>query len=160
MATTTRKTAARKPAARKSAAKGKAQTRTAAKAEPSPVERAAYLQVGAALAVRDTLVEAVTELRELGDRQAAGRELHKLERRGRTASNRVERKVRQRRNQVERELKRNRTRVERELRMRRREAEKQAKVVRKDAARWAEDVTASVQEAVGPVVERIQKVAA
>ncbi|MFM8763182.1 MAG: hypothetical protein ACKOFC_08035, partial [Solirubrobacterales bacterium] len=88
--TTTRKTAARKPAARKSAPKSKAQTkpRTAkAQVETGPVERAAYLQVGAALAVRDTVVEAISELRELSDRDAASRELNKLERRGRTASN-------------------------------------------------------------------------
>lgn len=157
MATTTRKTTTRKTTARKSAPK-KAQTKTRAqaKAEPSPVERAAYLQVGAALAVRDTVIEAVSELRDLSDRDAATRELNKLERRGRTASNRVERKVRQRRNQVERELKRNRTRVERELRTRRREAEKQVKVLRADATRLANDVTV----AVAPVVERIQKVAA
>ena len=152
MATTTRKTTARKSAPKKAQTK----TRTQAKVEPSPVERAAYLQVGAALAVRDTVIEAVSELRDLSDRDAATRELNKLERRGRTASNRVERKVRQRRNQVERELKRNRTRVERELRTRRREAEKQVKVLRADASRLANDVT----EAVAPVVERIQKVAA
>ena len=92
MATTTRKTTARKPAARKSAPKSGAQTKTRAtkaKVETSPVERAAYLQVGAALAVRDTVVEAISELRELRDRDAATRELNKLERRGRTASNRV-----------------------------------------------------------------------
>ena len=76
MASTTRKTTARKPAARKSAPKSGAQTKTRAtrtKVETSPVERAAYLQVGAALAVRDTLVEAISELRELGDRDGRQR---------------------------------------------------------------------------------------
>lgn len=109
--------------------------RSAALLAGNYAERAAYVQVGAVLTARDTVVETLDELRaKYGSRDAAEKEIKKLEKRGAGARTkaqrevkknrtRVERELRQRRNRVEREVKRNRTRVERELRTFRKDAE-------------------------------------
>jgi hypothetical protein len=132
-AATDRSTAAKKAAAtrarnkaaeaskRSTAAKKAAATRR--EVERTPVERyvdyadrAVSIQVGAALAVRDSVVSTVGELatryssldqveRELrARRHRIETDLRKLERRGTTARNRFEREVRARRLRVERDL--------------------------------------------------------
>ena len=132
-AATDRSTAAKKAAAtrarnqaaeaskRSTAAKKAAATRR--EVERTPVERyvdyadrAVSIQVGAALAVRDSVVSTVGELatkyssldkveRELRTRRRrVETDLRKLERRGTTARNRFEREVRARRQRVEQDL--------------------------------------------------------
>jgi chemotaxis protein histidine kinase CheA len=132
-AATDRSTAAKKAAAtrarnqaaeaskRSTAAKKAAATRR--EVERTPVERyvdyadrAVSIQVGAALAVRDSVASTVGELatkyssldkveRELRTRRRrVETDLRKLERRGTTARNRFEREVRARRQRVERDL--------------------------------------------------------
>jgi F0F1-type ATP synthase membrane subunit b/b' len=136
-----RPAAARKPIAAKPAPKT---PETPVELAVAYAEKAAYVQVGAVLTARDTVVETLGDLRaKYGNREAAEKELTKLEKRGVTARTRaqrevkknrtrVERELKQRRNRVEREVKRNRTRVERELRTIRKDAENQVKSLRSD----------------------------
>ena len=121
-AATDRSTAAKKAAAtrarkqateaskRSAAAKKAAATRR--EAERTPVERyvdyadrAVSIQVGAALAVRDSVVSTVGGLAtKYSSLDKVESDLRKLERRGTTARNRFEREVRARRQRVERDL--------------------------------------------------------
>jgi len=121
-AATDRSTAAKKAAAtrarnkateaskRSAAAKQAAATRR--EVERTPVERyvdyadrAVSIQVGAALAVRDSVVSTFGELAtRYSSLDQVERELRKLERRGTTARNHFEREVRARRQRVERDL--------------------------------------------------------
>ena len=121
-AATDRSTAAKKAAAtrarkqateaskRSAAAKKAAATRR--EAERTPVERyvdyadrAVSIQVGAALAVRDSVVSTVGGLAtKYSSLDKVESDLRKLERRGTTARNRFEREVRARRQRVEQDL--------------------------------------------------------
>ncbi|MHB1467964.1 MAG: hypothetical protein ACYCU0_00600 [Solirubrobacteraceae bacterium] len=77
-------------------------------------ERAVLIPVGAALIARDRIVESVSSVvSDYGSPSAAQVQLHKFERRGTSA-----------RNKVEREARRTRVRLERELRRRKRELDK------------------------------------
>ena len=111
---------------------------TAAERAAAYAERAAHVQVGAVLTARDQVVDLVGDVAsKVSSREAAEKELKKLEKRGASAQTRarrevkktrtrVERELRQRRNRVEREVKRNRTRVEREVRSLRKDVEASA----------------------------------
>src|SRR4029078_10877139 len=121
-AATDRSTAAKKAAAtrarnkateaskRSAAAKRAAATRR--EVERTPVERyvdyadrVVSIQVGAALAVRDSVVSTVGELAtKYSSLDKVESDLRKLERRGTTARNRFEREVRARRQRVEQDL--------------------------------------------------------
>jgi hypothetical protein len=117
-AQTRRKTAAtdRSTAAKKAAATRREVERTPVERYVDYADRAVSIQVGAALAVRDSVVSTVGELatkyssldqveRELrARRRRIETDLRKLERRGTTARNRFEREVRARRQRVERDL--------------------------------------------------------
>ena len=124
-------------------------------------ERVAYVQVGAVLTARDNVVETLDELRaKYGTRDAAEKELKKLEKRGASARTKAQRSLKQRRNRVERELKKNRTRVERELRTIRQDAEQQVKTLRADVAeQLPANLATNVQEIVVPVIGLATQVA-
>jgi len=79
--------------------------------------KAVLVQVGAALAARDSVASTIDELRSnYSTRAKAQRELQRFERRGTTALNSVEREVKKTRTRVERELRQRRTRVQRDVR--------------------------------------------
>lgn len=136
-------------------------------------ERAAYVQVGAVLTARDTVVTNVEDLRtRVGSRDAVEAEVRKFERRGETARKeakkartKAERELKKRRNRLEREIKRNRTKAERQVRTVRKDVEKQVQDVRSQVAQLRDiqvavpqvdlpDVVTPVREAVRPVVDR------
>ncbi len=130
--------------------------RSAALLAGNYAERAAYVQVGAVLTARDTVVETLDELRaKYGSRVAAEKEIKKLEKRGATARTRAQREVKKNRNRVERELKQRRTRVERELRTIRKDAGAQVKTLRSDV----EQIPANVQDLIVPVIGLATQVA-
>ncbi len=166
MATTTKKATAKssakaKPAARKTRGRAGAKPKAAAPASHSRVERAADLQVGAVLVARDTVVDAIEELRtKVGSRKGAEKQLKKVEHRGTVARTKAEREVRQASARIEREIKRNRTRIEREVRNLRKDADKQLRSVRGDVTRQADIVSSRVQDAVAPIVDQVSKVTA
>ena len=167
MATTTTKKATpkprakAKPAAAKTRGRAGAKPKEAAKAPHSRVERAADLQVGAVLVARDTVFDAIEELRtKVGSRQSAEKQLKKVEHRGSVARTKAEREVRQASARIEREIKRNRTRIEREVRNLRKDADKQLRNVRGDVTRQADVVSSRVQDAVAPIVDQVSKVTA
>ena len=169
MATATTKKATPKPSAKAKPAAAKTRGRAGAKPKAtakattsnSRVERAADLQVGAVLVARDTVVDAIEELRtKVGSRQSAEKQLKKVEHRGSAARTKAEREVRQASARIEREIKRNRTRIEREVRNLRNDADKQLRSVRGDVTRQADVVSSRVQDAARPIVEQISKVTA
>ncbi len=154
--TTAKPRAKAKPAAAKTRGRAGAKPKAAAPVHPSRLERAADLQVGAVLTARDTVVDAIEELRvKVGSRAAAEKQLKKLEHRGSVARTKVEREARQTSARIEREIKRNRTRVEREVRTLRKDADKQLRSVRSDVSRQADVVSGRVQDAVAPIVDPI-----
>ena len=164
--TTTKKTAAKprakaKPAAAKTRGRAGAKPKATPKASQSRVERAADLQVGDVLVARDTVVDAIDELRaKVGSRQGAEQQLKKVEHRGSVARTKAEREVRQASARIEREIKRNRTRIERDVRNLRKDADKQLRSVRGDVTRQADVVSSRVQDAVAPIVDQVSKVTA
>ena len=166
MATTTKKAAPKTAAKAKSATtktrgRAGAKPKAAAKQSHSRVERAADLQVGAVLVARDTVIDAIEELRTMvGSRKGAEKQLKKVEHRGSVARSKAEREVRQASARIEREIKRNRTRIEREFRNFRKDADKQLRSVRSDVTRQADVVSGRVQDAVAPIVEQVSKVTA
>lgn len=102
-ASTSRKTA--------SASTTRARRATTQATRVSYAERAVLIPVGAALIARDRVVSSVNDaISTYASPSKAQTQLHKFERRGVTARNRLEREVRK-----------TRTRVERELRQRRRD---------------------------------------
>ncbi len=166
MATPTKKAtpkprAKAKPAASKTRGRAGAKPKATDEGSHSRVERAADLQVGAVLVARDTVVEAIEELRtKVGSRQSAEKQLKKVEHRGSVARSKAEREVRQASARIEREIKRNRTRLERELRNLRKDADKQLRNVRGDVTRQADVVSSRVQDVVAPIVEQVSTVTA
>ncbi len=147
--------------------------RSATKLAGNYAERAAYVQVGAVLTARDTVVTNVEDLRtRVGSRDAVEAEVRKFERRGETARKeakkartKAERELKKRRNRLEREVKRNRTKAERQVRTVRKDVEKQVQDVRSQVAQLRDiqvavpqvdlpDVVTPVREAVRPVVDR------
>ncbi len=106
-AATSRKTAS----ASASASTTRARRATSQATSASYAERAVLIPVGAALIARDRVVSSVNDaISTYASPSKAQTQLHKFERRGVTARNRLEREVRK-----------TRTRVERELRQRRRD---------------------------------------
>jgi len=108
-----------KPAAKRATPRPKAATASTARARrattqatrASYAERAVLIPVGAALIARDRVLSSVNDaISTYASPSKAQTQLHKFERRGVTARNRLEREVRK-----------TRTRVERELRQRRRD---------------------------------------
>lgn len=166
MATQTKKAtqkprAKAKPVAAKTRGRAGAKPKLTAKASHSRAERAADLQVGAVLVARDTVVDAVEELRtKVLSRKSAQKQLEKVEHRGSVARGKAERELRQASARIEREIKRNRTRLEREFRNLRNDADKQLRNVRGDLTRQAEVVSIRVQDAARPIVEQVSKVTA
>ena len=123
--------------------------RSAALLAGNYAERAAYVQVGAVLTARDTVVETLDELRtKYGTRDAAEKEIKKLEKRGAGA-----------RTRAQREVKKNRTRVERELRTFRKDAEAQVKTLRSEVEQLPVNLTTNVQDLIVPVIDRAAQVA-
>ncbi|MBA3370733.1 MAG: hypothetical protein H0T96_04655, partial [Thermoleophilaceae bacterium] len=123
-------------------------------------ERAVLIPVGAALEVRETVIEAA---KPFTSREAAERELSKYQRRIAQSLRRYERRGTTARNRLEREVKRTRTRVERELRQRRNEASRlvrrESRVVGtevKGASRDLRNRAGSVQSTTETVVKRFQ----
>jgi hypothetical protein len=91
-------------------------------------ERAALVQLGAALVARDAVTDAVGSLRgTLGSRDQAEKELQVRRRRFEAELKRFERRGSTARTRIEREAKKTRTRVERDLKARRTELTKQTK---------------------------------
>jgi hypothetical protein len=105
-------TAKRTTARRKTATASTTRARRTTQATPtSYAERAVLIPVGAALIARDRVLSSVNDaISTYASPSKAQTQLHKFERRGVTARNRLEREVRK-----------TRTRVERELRQRRRD---------------------------------------
>lgn len=112
-ATRRRNAAKRSQSARKAAETRVQAEQSALKAVQAQAERAVLIQVGAALAARDAVLEAVApltsgregverELARLGKRVSAN--LSKFERRGTTARNRAARNVTRTRGRVERQF--------------------------------------------------------
>jgi hypothetical protein len=108
-----------KPAAKRATARPKSASASTTRARRattqatrvSYAERAVLIPVGAALIARDRVVSSVNDaISTYASPSKAQTQLHKFERRGVTARNRLEREVRK-----------TRTRVERELRQRRRD---------------------------------------
>ena len=184
--TAAKRPAAKRPAAKRTTAKRATAKRKTTQA-PKPVapqsaperavsyaQRAAYVQVGAVLTARDELREIAGDLvGRVSTRDAAEKELKRFEKRGAGAQTRarrqvkktrtrVEREIRQRRNRVEREVKKNRTRVEREVRSLRQDWQGQVKSLRDGVQEFdiQTDVVTPVRDAVKPVVERVQSLAA
>ena len=95
----------RSAAAKKAAATRREVERTPVERYVDYADRAVSIQVGAALAVRDSVVSTFGELAtRYSSLDQVERELRKLERRGTTARNHFEREVRARRQRVERDL--------------------------------------------------------
>ena len=130
-------------------------------------ERAVLVPVGAALVARDSVVDAVDDLRgRYSTRAKLERELNRFERRGVTARNRVERELRKTRTRAERELRQRRTRLEREVRNVRREGsgrvaplQKQADLVTARLENLVQEGLKTGQQVATSVSEHVAKVA-
>jgi len=108
--------------------------------------------VGAALIVRDNLVEAVKPFRTL---QSTERQLKRFERRGNTARNQLERDVKRTRTRLERQLRQRRSGATRLVKRNRRNLETQVKSARRDFGRGTDklaDGAGSVVRDVGSSV--------
>ena len=161
-AATKRSTAAKKAAdTRAAAAKKAAETRAAeAKTRADRVqeyaERAALVQVGAALVARDAVTEAVGTLRgTLGSRAQAEKELQVRRRRFEAELKRFERRGSTARTRIERDAKKTRTRVERDIKSLRTDVTKQVKPI----TTQADFVTARVENLLQTGLTGAQKAA-
>jgi hypothetical protein len=110
----------------------------ALQAVQAQAERAVLIPVGAALEVRDSVVEIVSPYAE--GRESAERELNKLGKRVSTNLRKYERRGTTARNRAVREVKRTRTKVERELRQRRNETVRIVKRNGRDVQDGAESI--------------------
>ncbi|HEY2637954.1 MAG TPA: hypothetical protein VGI54_11225, partial [Solirubrobacteraceae bacterium] len=154
-AATKRSTTAKKAAATRAANQSQRNASRAAQGPKNRVEavqqyaeRAALVQVGAALEARDRVVSTVNDVVELVTTPAkAERQLKKFERRGTTARNRAQREVRKTRNRVQRELRQRRTRLERTVKQNV-GADIQPKALRNNVAANVDLVAAQVENAV------------
>ncbi|HMJ34138.1 MAG TPA: hypothetical protein VK501_09480 [Baekduia sp.] len=118
----------RTTAARKAAETRRELAKTPVDRVQEYAERAALVQLGAALVARDAVSDAVEAVRgTLGSRDQAEKELQVRRRRLEAELKRFERRGSTARTRIEREAKKTRTRVQRDLKARRSELTKQTK---------------------------------
>lgn len=132
--------------AAKTAKSGRRTTVAGVEALGAYAERAVLIPVGAALIARDRIVEGVgSVVSDYGSPSAAQVQLHKFERRGNTA-----------RNRVEREARRTRVRIERELRRRRRDLDKAVDRVDRQRGALAKSIAGQVDQTSTSIEQTIQ----
>jgi hypothetical protein len=167
-ATTRKTTATRKSSApRKTTATRKPAGSTSSSTQPTTrvkqvqvlAERVVLVPMGASLLARDNVVSTVKGMAsKYRTRTGLERELHRFERRGVSARNRLERQVRRTRTKFERELRQRRSRVERTVLQKRRRFERDVRSVRKDLEKQSETLSARATKLVSDAQERITPV--